>query len=211
MFISSRLAWGARREGGFTLIELLITITILGVIVVPLGTALTAFLRNTDTTIRRVGESHDAQISAAYFAQDVASVGDRDPSSDALLQSVWTAPSPQFTACGTGTLIVGFAWDDFTSATVSTQVRVVYAIVVTSAERQLHRMVCLGASTTASTDLVLVHNVDPTTAPTVTCSTSCSGAGDAVPQSVTLVLSIRNPANPTAALQVTLTGQRRQT
>jgi prepilin-type N-terminal cleavage/methylation domain-containing protein len=57
-------------EDGFTLIELLVTIVIMGVIIVPLGTAFNTFLQNTDTTIRRVGESHDAQVSAAYFAQD---------------------------------------------------------------------------------------------------------------------------------------------
>jgi hypothetical protein len=197
------------------LIELLIAITIMGLIIVPLGTAFTAFLQNTDTTIRRVGESRDAQISAAYFAQDVSSIGDRD-ASDVLLQSVETSSPPQFTACGTGTPIVGFAWDDPTGTTASGkvasgQVRVVYLIVSTPTERQLHRLVCLDASTTPTQDLVLVHNVDPATEPTVTCSTTCSGSGDAVPQSVTLVLSIRNPKNTSAALKVTLTGQRRQT
>jgi prepilin-type N-terminal cleavage/methylation domain-containing protein len=197
-------------EGGFTLIELLVAITIMGIIIVPLGTAFTAFLHNTDTTIRRVGESRDAQISAAYFAQDVASIGDRDES-NVLLQSVETSSPPQLTPCGTGTPIVGFAWDDPTSTTVSSQVRVVYVSVATSTERQLHRMVCLGASTTPTVNLILAHNLDPTTAPTVTCSTSCSGFGDAVPQWVTLVLSIRNSANTGAPLRITLTGQRRQT
>lgn len=204
------------REEGFTLVELLITVVIMGIISLSLGSAFTSFLQNTDTTIRRLYESHDAQISATYFAQDVASVGDRD-SSDVLLQSVETSGTAQFpTSCGGAgdpTPIVGFAWDDPTSTTASSQVRVVYLIRTVSSERQLHRLVCLGSSTTPSSDTVLVHNVSITAAPTVTCAspTTCAGTGSAVPQSVTLVLSIKNPATTGAAMTITLTGQRRQT
>ena len=152
MHLTNLVAIRAHDEDGFTLIELLVTIVIMGVIIVPFGTAFNTFLQNTDTTIRRVGESHDAQVSAAYFAQDAASIGDRD-SSDGLIQSVETASTSQFTACGSATPVVGFAWDDYTSTTASGQVRVVYVIQMVGTERQLHRLVCLGASTAPSVDL----------------------------------------------------------
>jgi prepilin-type N-terminal cleavage/methylation domain-containing protein len=204
------VATRARDDDGFTLIELLVTIVIMGVIIVPLGNAFNTFLQNTDTTIRRVGESHDAQVSAAYFAQDASSIGERD-SSGALIQSVETASTSQFTACGSATPVIGFAWDDYTSTTASGQVRVVYVIRVVGTERQLHRLVCLDASTAPSVDLVVIHNLD-SSAPTVTCSPSdCSGTASAAPQWVKLALSIKNPANPGSPLPVTLFGQRRQT
>jgi prepilin-type N-terminal cleavage/methylation domain-containing protein len=197
-------------EDGFTLIELLVTIVIMGVIIVPLGTAFNTFLQNTDTTIRRVGESHDAQVSAAYFAQDAASIGDRD-SSDALIQSVEKGTTSQFTACGPVVPVVGFAWEDYTSPTASSQVRAVYVVRTVGTERQLHRLVCLGSSTTPSVDLVVIHNLD-SSAPQVTCSSAdCAGIGSSVPQWVKLALSIKNPASPGTPLSVTLFGQRRQT
>lgn len=64
-------------ERGFTLVELLVAIVILGIIAVPLGNVIIGYLRNTDATTARLSESHDAQVSAAYFSADVASVGVR--------------------------------------------------------------------------------------------------------------------------------------
>jgi len=197
-----------RQDDGFTLIELLLTITIISAVSLALGNAMLGFVKNTDTTTRRLSESHDAQISAAYFAQDVASIGVRSTTApNPLLQSVETTGSAL--ACGTGTTVVRFGWDDPSSATAATLVKVAYVVQTVAGERQLHRLVCLGASTTASTDVVLAHNLD-TTAPTVTCSSSCP-ASPAVPQSVTLVVYIKDPLSTGPTYTITLTGQRRQT
>jgi prepilin-type N-terminal cleavage/methylation domain-containing protein len=209
MLISRR----ERREDGFTLIELLITVSLVGMVTVALAGAILGYLKNTDTTTRRLNESHDAQISAAYFAQDVASMGVRSATSPyALLQSVETSTTSTALACGTvGTNVVRFGWDDPTSTTAVSQLRVAYVIQTVGTERQLHRLVCVGGSTTPSQDVVLAHNLD-TTAPVVTCATpvACTGVGTAVPQSVSMVLSIKNPSTIGTAYTVTLTGQRRQ-
>src|SRR5689334_12712485 len=67
-----------RRDAGFTLIELLLTVAIIAVIAVPIGNVVIAFARNSNATADRLALSHDAQISAAYFARDVAAAGTRD-------------------------------------------------------------------------------------------------------------------------------------
>src|SRR4051794_31995731 len=69
-------------EGGFTLVELLIAIVIMGIITVPLANAVIGVLHNQSGTSDRMALSHDAQLSAGYFARDVASVGMRDYTKD---------------------------------------------------------------------------------------------------------------------------------
>jgi prepilin-type N-terminal cleavage/methylation domain-containing protein len=204
-----------RREGGFTLIELLLTITIMGTISASLGTGLVLFLTNTDSTIRRIAESHDAQLGTAYFAQDVQSTGIRTTTSPYnLVQSVdITTTSAPLGLCGSvGTPVLRLGWDDPSSATASTKVLVSYSVQTVAGQRSLHRLVCLGGSTTATTDIVLVDNLD-TAAPSVTCSTTCAGVagGDSVPQTVTMILDIKNPPDKGATYYVTLVGHRRDT
>lgn len=202
-----------RDDRGVTLIEVLVSIVILGIIIAPLSAGLIAFLRNTDDTTARLSESHDMQISAAYFAKDVQAIGVRDWTTAPyrLQQSIalGAAAGSAFYPCGAGgtpAAIVSFAWDDPTSALgVPAVIRVSYVVTTVGGERQLHRVSC---GSTASI-VVLVHNLDAT-APTVTCSTACTSA-PAVPQTVTLVLMIKDPGSSGPAVPVTLSGQRRQT
>ena len=80
-------------DDGFTLVELLLAIVMLGIIIVPLANMVINALRQTDQSSGRLAESHDAQISAAYWAADVSSIGTRstvDPLNPQLLQSVET-------------------------------------------------------------------------------------------------------------------------
>src|SRR5439155_24767300 len=67
-----------RSDSGFTLIELLIAVVIIGIISIPLGNTMIGIIKNTDATQQRMALSHDAQISTAYFAQDIATLGTRD-------------------------------------------------------------------------------------------------------------------------------------
>jgi prepilin-type N-terminal cleavage/methylation domain-containing protein len=210
----------SRRDDGFTLVELMIVMILLGIITLPLGNAVLAFVRNTDATTARLGESHDAQISSAYFAQDIASIGTHDWSAYPypLKQSVETGVAYDGSdgskypcgSAGTPNALVRMAWDDFAGpSSPPTSVVVSYFVKTVGAEQQLHRIRCVG-STTPTSDLVMVHHLDAS-GPTITCSTVCTGSGAAVPQYVTLVLRVRDPSAANALYTVTLTGQRRQT
>ena len=206
-----------RNDRGVTLIEVMIAIILMTIILVPLGNALIAFLRNTNETTARLSESHDVQISSAYFAQDVESTGTHDWTAYPydLTQSVETnvAPTTGVHPCGlvgTPNALVRLAWDDPTVAVGSpTVVRVAYVVETVGSERQLHRIACTTASLTPTSDLIVVHNLDSTN-PTVTCSTTCGSAPD-VPQSLTMTLVIKDPKDTGSALTIVLKGQRRQT
>jgi prepilin-type N-terminal cleavage/methylation domain-containing protein len=205
------------RDDGVTLIEVLIVVVLLGVIVAPLTGAIIVFIRNTNETTNRMAESHDAQIAAAYFAQDVQSIGVRDWSAPPYpgVQSIeLNAPAAGgLYPCGTGSAaLVRLAWDDPAVGAPSVR-RVSYVVQTIGSERQLHRIACNGAGAVSS-DVVLAHNVDTATAPTVACANT-AGAAQACdtsvpPAKVTMTLTIRAPANSTSYV-ITLVGQRRQT
>jgi prepilin-type N-terminal cleavage/methylation domain-containing protein len=204
-----------RKDAGFTLIELLVVVVILGVVTLPLSNAIIGILRNTDATNSRMVLSHDAQISAAYFAQDVASVGTRDTSVPNLPFKASIQLNAAYNAgptCGTSATpvsVIRFLSDDYdTSTSPATQQTdvVAYYVSTVGSERQLHRMKCLGPSTTPASDVVLVHNLDAS-APVVTCAQPTTCTRSSVPQQVTLAV---NTTKSGATYPITLNGQRRQ-
>ncbi len=207
-----------RDDRGVTLIEVLVSVVILGIIIAPLSAALIAFLRNTDDTTRRMDESHDVQITAAYFTQDVQAIGVRDWSTSPyrLRQSIeLNAPfNSGLYPCGaTGTpnALVRFAWDDPRSAAANPVVIAASYVVMPSTdglEQQLHRITC--ADGVVQSDVVLAHNVDGVLSPPG-CPTPADCTRVPLPQTVSLQLNIKDPGNTGAALAVTLTAQRRQT
>src|SRR4051794_18101541 len=67
-----------RNDRGVTLVEVLVAVAILGIIAAPLAAGMFVFFRNSDETTRRLSDSHDAQMLANYFAQDVQALGVRD-------------------------------------------------------------------------------------------------------------------------------------
>ena len=189
------------KDAGFTLIELLMSIVILGIISFPLASIVISYFHNTNATVARLAESHDAQITASYWAQDVASIGTHDWTQNLypfpLTQSVQCVENPTGTCtsspgvafnaglytCGSGTprnALVVFAWDDFsggsTTPTPPPQIRVAYvletATVLGLPQTQLHRVVCTAASSTPTSDVVLAHYVNSASLPVVNCSTA---------------------------------------
>jgi hypothetical protein len=189
---------------------------ILGIIAVPLDNVVLGYFRNTDDTTARLKESHDVQIASAYWAQDVASIGHRldGPTYD-LVQSIEVGSATATPAwpyqCGTGgTVVVRFAWDDFSTAGANTFTEVTYQ-TPSGTPTELHRIRCNGPTSVAS-DVVVAHDLDPAQAPMLGCptlATTCSTA--AVPTTVNLTLNLKDPKDRnSSAYSVTLTGQRRQ-
>jgi prepilin-type N-terminal cleavage/methylation domain-containing protein len=225
------------RDDGFTLVELLLAIVIIGVITVPIGNVLIGFFKNADATSDRMVLSHDAQISAAYFAQDVAGVGKRDQNAAAdasgnvpflssiQLDAVYSAGGFTCGTSSTPTAIIRFLSDDWdysvNPAVVRTDI-VAYYLVSTGADRsgatigELHRMKCI-ASTSTSSDVVVAHYVNTATitATSLSCynsasppvAMSCDTA--TVPTQVNLSFSVTKPS--VGAYPIKLSGQRRQT
>lgn len=198
-------------DAGFTLIELLVAVVILGVITVPLANFVIGYLLNTGTTAGRLSESHDEQIAAAYFAQDVANVGTRG-ADQALTQSVWPGSFPAG-ACGAGAAsadqVLLLKWDTVTWNGTAETVRTdaaAYVVKVGSGETQLHRLYCQGGSQVS--DVVIAHNLDPSVTPQVSCSASCTAA--AVPTTVTLTAGIASSTGSGQPFTLSLSGNRRQ-
>jgi prepilin-type N-terminal cleavage/methylation domain-containing protein len=205
-----RRLWTPRDDQGVTLPEVLIAIVILSIIMTPLVSALTAYLQNTDDTLRQMGESHDVQIVAAHFTRDVQSLGVRD-GAFALRPSVNNTTN--FPCNGAGTSVVLLAWDGIhPTSGMPTTVRVNYVVRDVAGEHQLRRLTCYG-NATAFSDLVMVHNL--VGMPSLVCwkptppTNLCTGSD--VPQRITLTISIEHPQTARdTSIPLTLTGQRRQ-
>jgi prepilin-type N-terminal cleavage/methylation domain-containing protein len=205
-----------RHDAGFTLVELLMTVAILAVIMVPLAGVVIGWLNNADATTDRLALSHDAQISAAYFAQDVAAVGTRDYAAvnTPFKQSIQldAAYNAGGYTCGTATTpaakvrFLSDVGDNSAPTPTSTTEVIAYYLKAAGPVSELHRMRCSGSSTPVS-DVVVAHYVDPATA-TVTCSSTCTAA-PSVPQQVTLAFTVTKPS--VGAYPISLNGQRRQT
>jgi prepilin-type N-terminal cleavage/methylation domain-containing protein len=206
-----------RRDAGFTLVELLIAVVILGLITLPLGNAVIGVLHNYNDTSDRLALSHDAQISAAFFARDVAATGIRDYSGTgqaangvpfkASIQADLTNLVPYNAGgvvCGDATTpaaLFRFLSDDWTtSGSAPVEGTDVVAYYLSGSE--LHRLKCAGGTTSGA---ILAHNVDPGSVK-LTCSAgACDGA--ATPQQVTLTFTTIRPGT---TYPVTLSGQWRQ-
>lgn len=202
----------ARRDDGMTLIELLIVIALIAVIVAPLTAIVIVSVRTTDQAADTLSESFDAQLTTAYFSQDVQSAGVRDWSAAGfpVTASIWSNLSPD--PCGSATALLHIAWDDPAIGAPSVR-RVSYVVVGGSGgPRELRRITCGAGGTT---ERVLAHNIDSTVDPEVRCldsagATMGSCAVTPLPASVELTLHLR-ALSSTDAYTVTLVGHRRQT
>lgn len=222
-------------EGGFTLIELVITMTILGVVMVSLAGVMVQYFRVTVTTQSRYNQSHDQQFAAAFWQQDVSSLGVSSfnaspaPGASPLTprQSVWTTTAPTtgvdpYCATPPGQVIIGFTWidypgggDGFSAWTGGIPNSAVYYI---SATGELSRRRCFGDPATSTTSSILARNL--ATKPVPQCTGGgVSGCDDKTGNIPTLVtLTMRTGTDTTSTCPppsgtgycTTLTAQRRQ-
>ncbi len=215
-----KFAPSRRDDRGVTLLEVLMTVVLLAIVMVPLTNALIGFLRNTDATSERLAASHDAQIAAAYFAQDVQSAGLRNWATapyDFKTSVEQNAVAQSGNKCGPSTTpnaVIRLTMDNPTAATSTPDMMVVVSYVVQPAggEKQLHRLQCNSLGVVVR-DIVVAHNL--VSDPVATCRDAAgavqSCAGSPLPRSIEMPLQIRVNGSTNSILRVTLVGQRRQT
>ena len=206
------IARPARSDAGFTLPELIIVVLIIGVITVPLGNFLISYFVNTNTTAGRMSESHDEQIMASYFSQDVAAAGTRN-STGVLQPYAWTKPFPGG-SCGSSVQsanqVLLLQSDDvqYVGGAATTIIDSVAYVIATSAsgERQLHRLFCTGAGGSLSqrSDIVVAHNLNPAQDP------ACVGACAGTPATIDMSVAVKNRSGSGDPYAFTVSGTRRQ-
>jgi prepilin-type N-terminal cleavage/methylation domain-containing protein len=203
-------------DNGFTLIELLMTVVIIGVITIPLGNLVISYFLNTANTQARLGGSHDEQIAAAYFAQDVASMGSH---ATATSTGIWVTPYSGAPGCGNVagvSRVLVLASDDYSAAaapfngTAVPQVTyVAYVAKPAGTLYELHRVRCAGPGATGGIDTTVMHNL---TAVPVTplCDAATCSAATTYPAKVTIQTVVKDSSATGGTLPVDLSGLRRQ-
>ena len=207
-----------REDSGLTLVELMVVIAILGILALPLSNLGLAGFRYYARTETRLADSHALQIATAYFSQDAANTGQLDGTGNHI-QSIWIAPTFPASYCGkgVGTPLALLTWNDISASLNNGATQTTVAVdsaTYTVSSGVLHRIFCLGGTTTTS-DVVLARNFvypDPGTSPFV-CATSsgavvpCTTATP--PPVIKLTLSIKGPTD-TSVWRPQLSGLRRQ-
>jgi prepilin-type N-terminal cleavage/methylation domain-containing protein len=163
-----------RAEEGFTLVELILTIVIGSIVMGAISASIVVGLRTSDTTQTRLSESHDAQMTAAYF------VGDVHSSDYITLADIGCVQAGE-------SRVVTLEWYD------GTYVRTAAYFVHTDAgsgERRLSRRMCsndVSTGTTTSSVIPISHNLAAGTDPSVTCDGSaCPATGNVTPSKVVI-------------------------
>lgn len=187
-----------RDERGFTLIETLVAVTVMGVIVGAITTALMLFFTTTQDTTDRLAESPEAQIASTYLTRDAQSV---QVTTSRCAQSSWPAGS---------THLASFGRRDPMASTDPTDDRAVIASYVVSTasgstQKQLRRYECTddtvfdtpGAAfptslATASDATIVIAYVDPSAATTITTSATSTTASLSICTAKTATAECRN-------------------
>ena len=176
-------------DSGVTLIELLVALVILPLIVGAVVTVIISSLKNDTGISTRLSDSHDAQITSAYFVRDVQSTG-----------TLTTLSAP--TWCGSGTQVLGLEWqrNPGTTAIVS------YVIGTIGSAPALKRNFCSGSTSTVSTiaeDLASSSSVTVA----ITCNSSypsCATAAATAPTSAGEVATVQIRATEASGYVYTL-------
>jgi len=218
-----------REQAGFTLIELLVAVVLLGIISVPVADLVIQYFKSETNATGRLGQSHDSQITNAYWQQDVSSIGIRKPFDPATNTFPFDQSVNVAFPCSPGgsyTSVIVLAWDQPPpSSTQTSQMYVEYATAnaTENGKTVLHlvRIPCTvvsttsGGSTTSTSTLgtiaVLAHSL--ASAPVIACAggitSSCTGTGSGS-SSIKLTLSIADASGSASPITASFTGQRRQ-
>ena len=187
-----------RSETGMTLIELLMGVVISGIMLGALTGAILSYMRSASATSSLMVETGELQVAATNFTTDVQSA-------ERVEKSVAT--------CGTvaagETAVVEFSWNDYSSTTISTPVKVSY--IYTGAENGLRRTACRnGVVVGESTP---IRHIEPAQAPQLLCDGSPVDPCPLTSRRVDLKFPVCtfNASNvcPNAPIPATLTGVRR--
>ena len=186
----------SRSEEGFTLIELLIVIVILPLVIGAVAIVMITSLKATDThdlegTNQRLAESHDTQLTSAYFVRDVQGAS--------LLQTQVSGAQPlckntfdtlQTSPADTVTQLLGLEWG-------SGPTMVSYVLVSKSGTPlEVARNFCTnGVSPTTSPPTIVSHNVSAANPATLVCNT-------AIPGNCQTDASSAPPTSPISTLRV---------
>lgn len=189
------------RDAGFTLIELLVTIVISGAVSLAFANVLIGYLRNADTTTSRLTQSHDVQLAAMYFADDVAAMGYRSVSgSQVSALSGGVSTGAAVTCASYPASVVALTWTDFAHGPDGSSSPDTITAYYSLQGSDLYRIVCRNGSEQVGTAAAVAHDVQSASV----CSPSCPAS---TASSVTLTLSL---ADSHQTSSVTLTGTRRQ-
>jgi prepilin-type N-terminal cleavage/methylation domain-containing protein len=182
-------------EDGFTLPELLVAITILGIIMVAIGSMIVTAFRTTATVRDQLSGSRGPKMASRYWVPDVES-------SDAV-------NSPLDPPCGSGTQQVAtMTWKQEPSTIDQVDVkaadgpsRTVTWWRTNGTRAQLRRDVCGVGSGTPTDSLVVVADLDTVTA----TNTSAS------PRRWTLDIAVPDRSQPNHQLEFSVTAHRQVT
>lgn len=152
-------------EDGFTLVEMLMVIIILPLIIGAVTVVMITSLKATDThdkqgTSQRLAESHDAQLTSAYFVRDVQSSANLEATNSTPLCTVASqTAAPGQTAVKE---LLGLEWNSG-----STIVSYVWTKIGSSGA--VVRNFCSGSAVASSTSTIS-HNVSSVNRATLTCN-----------------------------------------
>lgn len=183
----------ASPDRGFTLIELLITITLLGILAIPVGNAVYQVVKVTSLSAASMTQTADRYRLVRLLDEDVRAANTLDTGVD---------------PCGDAAPATTVLWTTTGDPAANPAPGVRYAVRVRtdgSGLSQLERSTCAGGSPVVPEPEVLAQW--RTGDVTVTCQSGCTA--NPVPDPVQIQIQVRVPAEPgspdASPLQVTLT------
>ena len=187
-----------QRQSGFTLIEVMVVLVILPLVMGAVSVAIITSLRNDTGVSTKLSDSHDAQITSAYFVRDVQS-------------SFKLSTGPSTPLCGTGNQVLGVESD----LNPGPAIYVSYVTKMLGSSPALVRNFCRGSTTpsasTVAHDLAGISSADAMVTPTCALSDStCASDAAAGPIPSVDVASIEITVTEVSGYQYSLTAAPRQ-